>query len=210
MRAGRPRTHAGKMPAHPCGQDARAPALYGERPARCCGAGYRTLARRSTPGVGIVRIVRPCERDARAPMRAGRPRTHAGRMPVHPCGQDARAPMRAGRPRTHAGRMPAHPCRQDARAPMRARCPRTHAGGTPAHPCGQDARAPMRAGRPRTRAARSSIMLNCAVCDVLFGWRVAPGASCTDTEGCVFQSTGDSGATASYPALRRRGRRRGR
>ena len=135
MRAGRPCAHAGGTPAHPCGQDARAPALYGERPARCCGAGYRTLARRSTPGVGIVRIVRPCERDARAPMRAGRPRAHAGKMPAHPCGQDARAPMRAG--------------------------------------------------RLRTRAARGSIMLNCAMCDVLFGWRVAPGASCTDTEGCA-------------------------
>ena len=135
VRARCPHTHAGGTPAHPCGQDARAPALYGERPARCCGAGYRTLARRSTPGVGIVRIVRPCERDARAPMRAGRPRAHAGKMPARPCGQDARAPMRAG--------------------------------------------------RPRTRAARSSIMLNCVMCDVLFGWRVAPGASCTDTEGCA-------------------------
>jgi hypothetical protein len=153
VRARCPHTHAGGTPAHPCGQDARAPALYGERPARCCGAGYRTLARRSTPGVGIVRIVRPCERDARAPMRAGRPRTHASGTPAHPCGQDARAPLQAGRPRTHAGR------------------------GCPSRP--------MRAGRPRTRAARSSIMLNCAVCDVLFGWRVAPGASCTDTEGCA-------------------------
>jgi hypothetical protein len=146
----------------------------------------------------------------RAPMRVGCPRTHAGRTPVRPCGRDARAPMRAGRPRTHAGRTPAHPCGQDARAPMRAGRPCTHAGGMPVRPCGQDARAPMRARCPRTLAARGSIILNCAVCDVLFGWQVAPEASCTDTEGCVFQSTGDSGATASYPALRRRGRRRGR
>jgi len=109
VRARCPHTHADGTPAHPCGLVARAPALFGERPARCCGAGYRTLARRSTPGVGIVRIVRPCERDARAPMRAGRPRTHASGTP-------------------------AHPCERDARAPMRARCPRTHAGGTPAHP----------------------------------------------------------------------------
>ena len=168
MRAGRPRTHAGRTPAHPCGQ------------------------------------------DARAPMRARCPRTHAGRTPVHPCGQDARAPMRARCPRTHAGGTPVHPRGRDARVPMRARCPRTHAGRMPVRPCGQDARAPMRARCPRTLAARGSIILDCAVCDVLFGWRVAPEASCTDTEGCVFQSTGDSGATASYPALRRRGRRRGR
>jgi hypothetical protein len=150
------------------------------------------------------------DRAHRVPVRARCPHTHAGGTPAHPCGQDARAPMRARCPRTHASGTPAHPCERDARAPMRAGRPRAHAGKMPAHPCGQDARAPMRAGRPRTRAARSSIMLNCVMCDVLFGWRVAPGASCTDTEGCVFQSTGDSGATASYPALRRRGRRRGR
>jgi len=126
MRARCPRTHAGKMPAH------------------------------------------PCERDARAPMRAGRPCAHAGKMPAHSCGQDARAPMRAGRPCTQAGKMPAHLCRRDACTLMRAGCPRTHA-----------------AGRPRIQAARGSIILNCAVCDVLFGWRVAPGASCTDTEGCA-------------------------
>ena len=151
-------------------------------------------------------------------MRARCLRTHAGKMPARPCGQDARAPMRAGRPCTHAGGTPAYPCGQDVRAPMRAGCPCAHAGRTPVRPCGQDARAlmrrdaraPMRARCPRTLAARGSIILDCAVCDVLFGWRVAPEASCTDTEGCVFQSTGDSGATASYPALRRRGRRRGR
>ena len=123
-------------------------------------------------------------------------------MPAHPCGRDARAPMRARCPCTRAVRRASgallrrwvsnasatfNTRRRDRahRAPMRAGRPRTHASGTPARPCGQDARAPMRAGRPRTRAARSSIMLNCVMCDVLFGWRVAPGASCTDTEGCA-------------------------
>ena len=210
VRARYPRTHAGKMPAHPCGQDACAPMR-----ARC----LRTHAG-GTPA-------HPCERDARAPMQARCPRAHAGKMPAHPCGRDARAPMRARCPCTRAVRRASgallrrwvsnasatfNTRRRDRahRAPMRAGRPRTHASGTPARPCGQDARAPMRAGRLRTRAARGSIMLNCAMCDVLFGWRVAPEASCTDTEGCVFQSTGDSGATASYPALGRRGRRRGR
>jgi hypothetical protein len=148
------------MPAHPCGRDARAPMR-----ARCpCTRAVRrasgALLRRWVSNASATFNTRRRDRAHRAPMRAGRPRTHASGTPAHPCERDARAPMRAGRPRAHAGKMPAHPC-------------------------GQDARAPMRAGRPRTRAARSSIMLNCVMCDVLFGWRVAPGASCTDTEGCA-------------------------
>ena len=160
MRARCLRTHASGTPVRPCGRDARAPMR-----ARCpCTRAVRrasgALLRRWVSNASATFNTRRRDRAHRAPMRAGRPRTPAGRTPAHPCGRDARAPMRAG-------------------------CPRTPAGRTPAHPCGRDARAPMRAGCPCALAARGSIILNCAVCDVLFGWRVAPGASCTDTEGCA-------------------------
>jgi len=86
--------HAGRTPAHPGGQNTRAP-RRAERP--------RPQAD-GTPA-------HPGGRDARAPRRTGRPRTQADGTPAHPGGRNARAPRRAARPRPQADGTPAHPGR---------------------------------------------------------------------------------------------------
>ena len=168
-RAERPRTQAGRTPAHPGGRNARAPPGSRRRDARSVCPGYARLRRacqrgcassaqagsdaRASSRLTQAQRPRPADtsrgqdaraprRNARAPRQAECPRTQAGGMPAHPGGRDARAPRRAGCPRTQADGTPAHPGGRNAHAPRRTERPRTQAGGTPTPPGGRNARAP--------------------------------------------------------------------
>jgi DnaJ-domain-containing protein 1 len=129
-RAERPRTQAGRTPAHPGGRNARAPPGSRRRDARSVCPGY-------------ARLRRACQRGCASSAQAGSDARASSRL------TQAQRPRPADTSRGQDARAP----RRNARAPRQAECPRTQAGGMPAHPGGRDARAPRRAGCPRTQAA---------------------------------------------------------